>query len=190
MLRFGNAVRIQMALQVIYGDKRLVGTPRRALRERKAHNERTHQAGSIRHGNSIEVTPAHASNAQRGCSRCQALIAHATDRLDMLATRDFGNHTAEARMEVNLRWQPHRQCKPPLPVDDDSPRFRRTTLSIARISGRVRMYQASNRGRLPLRRGGRGHRHWRAHLKFHTGNNGSLPTHHVQKHPTQAAGPS
>ena len=162
----GNAVRIQMALQVVHGDERLIGAPRRALRERKAHNKRAHQARRIRHRHGIEVAPAHVLNAQRGRSRCQALVAHAANRLDMLAARDFGDHAAEARVEVDLAGN-HVGMQAALPVDDARRGF--VARALDRQDKRALRGIEFHRGRCRFARRAR----HGAHLEFHASNNGS-----------------
>ena len=54
-VRRADLVRVQVALKVIHADERLAGAPSRALRERDAHHERTHEAGRVGDGHGVEV---------------------------------------------------------------------------------------------------------------------------------------
>ena len=104
-LEIGRAdlVRVQVAFEVVDSDERQASRPCRTLRERDPHHERAHEARRVRHGNGIQIAPGQTFDAQRGSSHVETLVAHAADSLDVLAAGDLGHHTAEARMEVDLR---------------------------------------------------------------------------------------
>ena len=112
-----DLVGVHMALKVVHTHQRLVGSPGRALGERHAHHQRTHQARRVRDAHTVKVGPGQTLHAKALRRNVQAFVAHAADGLDVLAAGDLGNHAAEAGMEVDLACH-HVGKQVALAVDD------------------------------------------------------------------------
>ncbi len=99
-----DLVRVQMTFfEVVHADERNIARPRRALRKRHAHHERTEKPGSVRDRDGVEIVPTKMAYAEPARRHVEALVAHAADGLDVLAACDLGNHAAETRVEIDLR---------------------------------------------------------------------------------------
>ena len=93
----------EVTLQVVDRDQGQVGTRAEALGKGDAHDQRAHEAGTRRHADGGEVGRHERVAAKIGARLRHGLLVHADNRLGVLAARDLGHHTAEARVEVNLR---------------------------------------------------------------------------------------
>ena len=98
-----DLVCVKMPLHVVHADKRYVKRPRRSLRKGHAHHERAHQTGRVGDSHSIKVAPCKRITSQVRAGKLKCLVTHAADSLGMLATGDFRDDAAKARMEINLR---------------------------------------------------------------------------------------
>ena len=97
-------VGVQMAFQMVDGNKRLARGKCEALCKGNAHNQRTNQTGTLRNTNGDELAGGNRiCQSQRGSSFLERGIDHAHDYLDVLARGDLRHNAAKARMEVNLR---------------------------------------------------------------------------------------
>ena len=88
---------------MVHADKGLVGAPRRTLGESDADHQRANQTRRNRGAYGVEVGPGELRQAKVGRRNIEALVAQAADGLDVLAAGYLGHHTAEARMEIDLR---------------------------------------------------------------------------------------
>ncbi len=93
---------MDMPLQVIHPDQRLIQPKRQRLRVRNPHQQRPRQPRPLRHSNRIQILKPNARTAHR-------LTHHRHDVAQMLARGQLRNHAAVVRMQVHLRGNNVRQ---------------------------------------------------------------------------------
>ena len=87
---------------MVHPDEGDARRPSRRLGEGHAHHEGAHQAGGVGNCDRVQVAPAQTLPSQAVRRVFQAYLCDAADGLDMLPACDFGDHAAEAGMEVDL----------------------------------------------------------------------------------------
>ena len=139
-----------MAFQVVHADERYVRRPRRALRERHAHNKRADKPRRICDGHRGKIAPAKRFHPEVFRRDLEAFVTYAADGLDVLAACDLGDDATEARVEVDLACN-HVRGKRPFSIDNR--RGGLVARGLDRQDKRTRCSRRADCGRLHVVRG-------------------------------------
>jgi hypothetical protein len=96
---------LDMAGQMVHGDERDAGCPRKRLGEGKTHEQGADQPGALGHGQCVDLDACLGERA----------LDHAADVADVLSGGELGHHPSPLPVQIHLRSHDVRQ-HPPRPV--------------------------------------------------------------------------
>ncbi len=105
--------RVEVALEMVDPDERQLVDVREGLREVDPHEQRPGEAGPRRHGDRVDVRPAHPGVGPR-------LRQGGDDPPEMRTRRDLGNDPAGRRVERDLARDDRREDPPPVCDERDA----------------------------------------------------------------------